>query len=655
MVTESKTLPFHRQKHFWKDKNPVDITEFIEDRLGLKPSPGQCDVLYVLAGRDPYEWMTDYQQYNLAIGQGGGKNAYIISPFMAYVAYKIANMTNPWKYFSRFLPVPLDKATRFEMTNSSMVTERQARNVHFAKMQTLLKRCLLRDGRNWFETYTGLDMREGFGDIQSKTITISTQPRCGPIVLHSFDSTPTAPEGLHIILGIIDEASRADTEAKYLDMRRLWRVIVGNLNTRFPLGIGKAINFSYLSNSEYDFTYDLIKQAEEERKQTEKPIIYSINRSTFEMNPNVRRTDPSIEKDYRTDPIDAAARYEGIKGAAREGFYQPHVEKIRECFFELDSPVQYEFGVTERTVVNPQTGASESRRFVRVDLTSVRGDDRPRCWAMDPGVSFDAFILKGGYTETMEPFKEEIFLDNKPEIVTVNQRPVIDIVIVWQPRDGMAVDMLNVGEVLGALISKFPNTRSVSSDKYNSEKLGQEILARGIHSQTYSFSNPQQMMLYKKLRFLFWNNIPQIHLDRAHSIRKGGIERTVGEWNLLEHERLLKINENRVDHPRDGSKDLADVDAMLSYDLSRLEGTGITIAGISTLAYPRLLEWIDRYRYQRDLLRGQICPSVIALGERRRRIAKMMGVTVDIVIVLEEQTDELFPGERWIPPVGMDY
>jgi len=73
VVTSDKTKPFWREAAFWKDGNPVDIQDFIEGMLGMHPSQGQYDILWALAGRDPYDWDVTYQQYAIAIGQGGGK------------------------------------------------------------------------------------------------------------------------------------------------------------------------------------------------------------------------------------------------------------------------------------------------------------------------------------------------------------------------------------------------------------------------------------------------------------------------------------------------------------------------------------------------------------------------------------------------------
>ncbi len=92
------------------------------------------------------------------------------------------------------------------------------------------------------------------------------------------------------------------------------------------------------------------------------------------------------------------------------------------------------------------------------------------------------------------------------------------------------------------------------------------------------------MQLYTKLRWMFWNNIPQIGLDNTHRITKGGLTKTVGEWNLFEHRKLLKINANKVDHPQGGSKDLADVDAILCTCLAQLEVTAtFTVGGFDGL------------------------------------------------------------------------
>lgn len=638
-VTQVEGVEFWKSKDFWKDGNPLAIDEAIDKYLGLKPSPGQMEMLYVLAGRDPYEWDTTFQQFAIAIGQGGGKNSYIIAPFLWYLTYKIANMKDPWKYFSRFFKVPLDRSKKFEMSNSSMVTERQAKDVHFAKMKAIIQRTTDTDGQNWFKKYTKMDGRRSFGDIKTNQIRIPTEAGCGDIILHSFDSTASAPEGLELICAIIDEPSRANTAASYAVAENLWKVVVGNLNTRYMNGVGKAIAFSYLNNSEYDFTYTLLQRAEEEKKYTTKPTIYAINKSSFEMNPNITEEDESVRSAYRTDPSDARARYEGIKGASKEGFYQPHPEKVREAFYEGQSPVQYDYKITQRTVENPTTLTREIKKYIGIDLTNVKGDNKVRGFALDPAEKYDSFVLKGGYIETMDEMKDELFIDNEKELIVVNQKPVIDICIVWQPRNGVTVDYLNIGEVIGILLQKYRNTVFINSDKYQSVKLSQEIIARGVLSETYSFGNTQQMRLYKRMRWMVWNNVPQILIDRNHDLSRKGITKNVGEWNILEHERLLKINDNKVDHPADGSKDMADVDAILINDLTKLEAKCISAAtGIETMPQRKLLDIVEKYMIEEQRLKNN---SVQRL-KRLPLLAQALGLSMRDARLLKEYVDETF-------------
>ena len=610
--------------------------------LGMYPSPGQYELLWTLAGRDPYEWDVQYQQFALGIGQGGGKNTYIIAPFIGYLTYKIANMKNPHGYFSRFYDAAIDRQTKFEISNSSLVTERQAKNVHFAKMSSLIRRCMTQDGKaNWFEKYAGMDLRASFGDMKDKSIRIPTVAGCGEIVLHSFDSTPTAPEGLNLIAAIVDEPSRADTQTGYADAQLLWNVIVGNLNTRFARNVGKAIAFSYLNNSEYDFMDTLIKLAEEEKRQNLGSLIFATKRASWETNPNIKREDESVDRAYKNDPSAAKARYECIKGASKEGFYQPHVETVREAFVEMDSPVEYTYKVTERKIENPRTHEVEVKRYIGVDLTTIRGDNRVRCWALDPAEKYDAFVLKGGYVETMDERRDELFIDNREELIVMNRRPVIDVVIVWQPQEGLTVDYLNIGEIMGILLTKFPNSKSANSDKWNMAKLSQEIIARGVSSETLAFGNAQQLRLYTKLRWQFWNAIPRIHYDAKHTIAKKGVSKTIGEWNVTEHERLLKLNGNKVDHPPDGSKDLADVDAILANDLASIETENYSAGqGFHAMTDDKMIALAERFMVERQTLRNANVPA----QEHLPRLAKALELTLADASTLQEYVNDTFQG-----------
>jgi hypothetical protein len=642
LILNDKTKPFWREKDFWKDKNPIPIDQFVKERLELIPSPRQLNILFKLAGKDPYEWDQAYQQYIIAIGMGGGKNEYIISPYLTYVTYKIANMRDPHLYFQRMRKTQLNRRKPFDIVNMSTVSGLQAKNVHFNNMISLIRSCRTKEGDNWFEKYCGMDLREdGIGDIKSKEVIVPTAKDCGSIVHHSFDSTYTAWEGLSILFSVNDETSRADTKASYADLEKSWKGQLGNINTRFPDRVGKIMAISYLNNSQYDFTDTLLKRSEEEKKHTDKPLMFACNYSTFECNPNVTKDSEEIKSAYRTDPQDARARYEGVKGSPIEGFYQPHPEKIQECFFaSMPTPIDYSYIVSTRYVRDPNTQKDVRRQFTAIALNSIKGDNKIRGFIIDPASKFDAFTLKGGYIETMDEFKENLFIDNRKEMVTINKRPIIDIVLVWQPKDGIPVDYLNVGEIVGQILAEFPNARFLNSDKYNSEKLSQEVQARGVHSETFGYGNTQQVRLFKKMRLLIFNNVPQIFKDQHHSIAKKGIIKTVGEWNVLEHEELLKINDNKIDHPSpDGSKDFADADNLLIDGLTHLEiNDGSLGTGQSTDR--KLLALGEKYL----VIRAKLKNKGIKENDKTyiKKVAEMMNVTEGQARTIKEFAESQF-------------
>ena len=649
LLLSSKNKPFWREKDFWRDRNPISIDQLAEERLNMHPSKGQYEVLYALAGKDPYEWDTSYQQYVIAVGMRGGKNAYITSIYLTYITYMISNMKSPYDYFDRFYRTKLNRTQKFDIVNTSVVGEKQAENVHFENITALIKKLKAEDGTSYFEKYLGMDMRSGFGDINSKEISVPTNIGEGGICHHSFNSSPRSWEGLALIVSVNDEVSRAESKPDYNKVKKSWDGQVANVGGTYGQRVGKVIAISYLNSSDYDFTDDLLKQAEEQRDRAKrdsnfKPLMYSITRSTFDMNPNKSIEDDEVREAYRNDPNTARARYECIKGSSKFGFYQPHPEKIRQCFYDdIESPVDYNYKVVERSIKHPSSGIEQIQKFVAVSLNSIKGDSRIRGLVFDAAKSFDAFILKGGYIETMEALKTNLFTNGEsgePETVIINQKPIIDICITWQPQNNLSVDYLNFGEIIGALLNAFPNTRFVNSDPYQSEQFSQMVRNRGVSSETFAFSNPFQLKIFRRLRLLIHRNIPQIMKDK-HLILKRGITKTAGEWNIMEHEQLMLVNGIKIDHPSSGGKDYADCDALLTDGLTQLEikDFGVSSGGVSD---GKLRALGEKYLITRAKLK------IKGIKEKDKlyikKVAEMMNVTEDQAKTIKEFAETQYSG-----------
>ncbi|MFC1785569.1 hypothetical protein ACFL0J_08090 [Candidatus Neomarinimicrobiota bacterium] len=190
--------------------------------------------------------------------------------------------------------------------------------------------------------------------------------------------------------------------------------------------------------------------------------------------------------------------------------------------------------------------------------------DKERHWGGDFSLVKDSLILVSGYAEKMdrevEEFSYKIYEKNtgKPidKIVTINSKPVIDLILEWRPRKGMPIDYQNVEDIIIDLLSNsFPNSRSLHFDKWNTESIRQKLLDVGISDcETLAFNNPQQVLYGRVIRHLVWQN---------------GIEYLHNDTLLREMNKLMLLNNSKLDHP-DGnnqSKDIWDAVSICVYNI----------------------------------------------------------------------------------------
>lgn len=526
-----------------------------------------------------------YREAVLMVGQKGGKN-WTVEILVDYYLYKLANLINPHEFFN------VDKSTDFNICNSSMVNERQAKGVFFERMKNTIRLTIdPKTGDNWFERYAGLDLRPGgFGDMQSKNITFPEQgPGYGKIKLHCFDSTPSSPEGLTIFLAIMDEPSRANTIALYDNANKLYRMYSGNIQGSFKQH-GKLCIFSYPEQELNDLTVERYNEGLKD------PKVFVMKAPTWEFNPKLTRED--YDDWFRKDPIDAACRFGCVIPANKFGFFKPYFEKIEECVNpELKNRVQYRPTITRR-----QTGKGEDvniLEFTGIEILNIMGDDKIRVWAGDPAISGDAFVFAGGYAEYLEtdgnPKKTTIRLTKvnngieSEEEVILEGKIVIDTIIVWKPEKDKPVDYVDVENVILKLLDVFPMSREVHFDKFNSEGLRQKILQKGLKCESHAFSQKQQLRYYKILRGLIWNN--QAEYLPEDEYRSNQKDLSV----ITELRQLILENRTRIQHPSGGSKDIADVFAMLAEFILKVEFLPTFKAGEMDQMEYSLEEYARRY------------------------------------------------------------
>lgn len=608
----------------------ADVISYGREFLGrtvIDKSP-QEETLIAACGKEPYEWNLDYHELALVIGMKGGKN-FIAEWITSYLCYKISSMVDPHSYFTKVTGrrIRYSAEKNFDIVNVSSVDERQARTVFFETIGNVLRGC--RDpktGDRWFERFAGLDVRGGgIGDVQGKMIKFPTDEiGKGTIRLLSFNSTATAPEGIHCLMFLADELSRADTRIKKNEAEKLLKLGINNTKASFPRNVGKVMEWSYPNDTDYDLTYERLELSYKFKH------IFGKKYTTFEYNPTLSKD--MFADQYLADPIGSACTYECIKPISRDNFYQPHVNKIEQV---VNPKIGNKVNFRPERLTRPAQG--KDYYFSSIEVTEIIGDNRERCFTHDASVTGDRYFIVGGYNETIDEMKIELFLENRPEVIYTNKKPIIDILIVIEPIDGNPVDYLAVGELFTKLIIAFPNTRSINSDKFQNEKLRQEFIAKGIRAETYFFSRAQQMRLYVLKRSNIWNNNLEICQDGTERIHMGSQKLTLSELWVHESKKLEKDGD-KIDHPEGGSKDISDCIAICHQDLIDLETKG-NMAGIENLAEPKLLTLVERYMIERQRLRNN---SVIE-ADQTGAIAAALTISLNDCIVLKRYVNDTFP------------
>lgn len=601
----------------------ADVISFATDFLDRHPGEKQKEVLCAINGDSPGQWSSEFHEVVLEIGMKGGKN-WLLEIDAAYTMYFIECLRNPHEYFSRItkrlLPYTVDKS--FDLINISVVGEDQARRAFFDSVKRALKLTIdPRTKENWFERYANLKLDF---DLKKKEIEFPTRTNgAGGIRAMSFNSTASAPEGLHMLKFYADELSRADTKISYNEAAKLYELGLSNTSVSFPNRVGKVIGWAYPNDTDYDLTHERFEKSQS----TE--FIFGRRYTTFEFNPSI--TKDMLRDRYKADPVQAELRYECKKPISKFNFYQPHSDSIKDAISS---------SITNTVVYKPvyiQKIVQEKKyNFSSIEFLSIAGDRKERCFAIDSSITHDRFVIMGGYNETIDVRKMELFIGDTMEVIVTNKKPIIDTIIVIEPQDCFPIGYLEIGQILSQLLKAFPNIKSINSDHFQNEKLRAEILAKGIASNTYFFSRAVQMRLFMKLRWNVWNRNIEICNDVApgHKVKIGSNQISLADLWVLEGEKLIKDGD-RIDHPKDFSKDLQDVTAILNQDLLNLEVSNSCVyyGNIDLLEERKLLELAERYL---DLRYPYDSEGELSKKEIREIMIKKLGMSETQIIKLED-------------------
>ena len=512
---------------------PVDVKTFVEspDYLGQPPlSPIQYDIveamsqiykkpdLLNLLGTE--EGSRHYEKYTkneiiLQLGKGSGKD-HTSTVACAYVVYKLLCLKDPARYFGK------PSGDAIDIINVAVNAE-QAKNVFFKGFKNKIEKS------PWFA-----------GKYEAKVNSVSFNKS---ITVYSGHSERESHEGLNLFMAVLDEISgfasevgTGNDQGKTAD--NLYKAFRGTVDSRFP-DLGKVVLLSF-PRYNGDFISKRYEEVIMEKEVIEKrhkfiineellegpdnefeivweedhiisykyPRMFALKRPTWEVNPTRKIEDFKIA--FLTDMGDAMMRFACIPTFSSDAFFKQK-DKLEKCM----------------TLRNP---VDNYRRF---DLTFKPDPDKVYYVHADLAQKHDKCAVAIAHVDKWVNIQVIKDYEQVAPIV------VVDAVAWWEPKVEGPVNLSEVKQWIMNLRREGFNIGMVTFDRWQSFDIQQELKAVGMRTDTVSVAKKH----YEDLAMMIYEEriaMPMIPL-------------------LLEEMSELKImKNNRVDHPRKKSKDLAD-------------------------------------------------------------------------------------------------
>ena len=521
-----------KDSHF--EEIPVDAKTFVEDEAFLG-QPGLSDIQYdiveamsqIYRKEDLMDFMGEekgsqyYDKYTkneiiLQLGKGSGKD-FTSTVACSYIVYKLLCLKDPAKYFGK------PSGDAIDLINVA-INAQQAKNVFFKGFKSKIERS------PWFA-----------GKFYAKADSIEFNKS---ITVYSGHSERESHEGLNLLLAVLDEISgfasevaTGNEQGKTAD--NIYKAFRGSVDSRFP-DLGKVVLLSFprypgdfisekydaviadkevvershtfiinplLPEDSKDNTFD-ITWDEDQILSYKYPGVFALKRPTWEVNPTRKIDDFKIA--FMTDLGDAMQRFACVPTFASDAFFKQS-EKVRACM-TLRNPVDNFRRFDEAFKPDPN-----KVYYVHADLAQKHDKCAVAIAHVDKWVNIQV-------------------INNYEQVAPI---VVVDAVAWWEPKVEGPVNLSEVKQWIQNLRRIGFNIGMVSFDRWQSFDIQNELKQVGMRTDTVSVAKKH----YEDMAMLVYEErlaMPAIDL-------------------LFDELTQLKIMKNdRVDHPRKKSKDLAD-------------------------------------------------------------------------------------------------
>ncbi len=450
------------------------------------------------------------------LGKGSGKD-YCSTIAVAYIVYLLLCLKDPATYYGK------PPGDAIDIINIA-INSQQANNVFFKGFKTRI------DKSPWFA-----------GKYEAKASEMKFDKA---ITVHSGHSEREAWEGYNVIVVILDEISgfaientTGHDQAKTADA--IYEMYRASVDSRFP-DFGKVILLSFprfkndpiqkfyesvIAEKEIIIRSEILKMDEDLPDGTEGnevtveweedhiksyliPKVFALKRPTWEVNPT--RSIEDFKTAFYKNSLDALGRFACMPPEMIDAFFKSR-EKVEKAFNNTGIAVD-KFGRLEEWF-QPDI---EKKYFIHVDLAQKH----------------DHCAVAMAHVNKWVNVK---VTDNYSQLAPIVE---VDAVRYWTPTADKSVDFTEVKDYILLLKTRGFNISVCTFDRWNSHDMMQQLKQYGINTEILSVAKKH------------YDDMAMVVLE----------ERLSGPHIPLLIDELLqlKIMRDKVDHPRKGSKDLAD-------------------------------------------------------------------------------------------------
>ena len=518
--------------HF--EETPVDARTFVEGEAYLGQPPlsdiqydiveamsqiyRKEDLINLLGEEKGSQYYSKYTKNEiiLQLGKGSGKD-FTSTVACSYIVYKLLCLKDPAKYFGK------PSGDAIDLINVA-INAQQAKNVFFKGFKSKIERS------PWFA-----------GKYYAKADSIEFDKS---ITVYSGHSERESHEGLNLLLAVLDEISgfasevgTGNEQGKTAD--NIYKAFRGSVDSRFP-DLGKVVLLSFprypgdFISEKYDDVVAEKEVVERSHKFTINPLlpqdspdnsfeiswdedqitsykypgVFALKRPTWEVNPTRKIDDFMIA--FMTDLGDAMMRFACVPTFASDAFFK-QADKVRACM-TLRNPVDNFRRFDDAFKPDPT-----KKYYVHADLAQKHDKCAVAIAHVEKWVNIQV-------------------INNYEQVAPI---VVVDAVAWWEPKVEGPVNLSEVKQWIQNLRRIGFDIGMVSFDRWQSFDIQNELKQVGMKTDTVSVAKKH----YEDMAMLVYEErlaMPAIDL-------------------LFDELTQLKIMKNdRVDHPRKKSKDLAD-------------------------------------------------------------------------------------------------